>query len=84
MEAPPGAGLSTEHGQLLDNVILRILHDVTVEDHPRHRPRHYALFVLTREGGDEERDHISTDVITSMEMPDLHVLLRGWLHGGTQ
>ena len=48
------------------------------------REQHFMLLVLTREDSDEERDVVSSDMISSMDRTFMHESLRQWLHKETQ
>jgi len=77
-DAPSGAGISVEDGCLLDNA-MKVMLDKVERGDPLHRPRHYVLFVLTREGEAEDgEDVISFDTISSLDRPYIKQVLRDW------
>lgn len=81
---PSTNGLTKEQKTALSAMVERMLMDIVKHD-PKHRPLHYALFVLTRESVSPDGDDIVTaDVASSMGAEHLHEALRDWLHRETQ
>jgi hypothetical protein len=77
-------GLNEIDATRLDEAMRSFLQHLLQND-PTQRPRHYAVVVMTLEGEDEKgNDIVTTDVVSSMLKPDLHTLLRDWLHKETQ
>ena len=74
-----GFGLDERQSDFLYDMLTKALEVIDS------RQQHFALMVLTREGQTEDdKDIISTSVITTMDKEFMHDAMRTWLHKETQ
>jgi hypothetical protein len=71
-------GMTEEQSDFLYFLVLKALSVMDSRDH------HFALFVLTHEGRESDKDLVSTNLISSMQDKEfLHDAMRMWLHKET-